>query len=256
MYLGSFYPASKPRAICPVAKMPNSLHGHLPLFNEQNAELSGVSGCLQRRFAFPGALVVTWGCSPERRGAGEGGFCVGSFPSFLLLECSCGGDCRSSHWGPWGQKPCVAGGQGERERKGLVLHHSVVPPQPWVTPSPGCPPSAGTPRVAKLSLDYRLRNRRDQPPASNPVHPRCQLLTLPPRHPQPIPHTAQKHRNQSASPLGLECKPFLWLLINPKEVRTPHGGCQAPALPNPSPTGPNTADTRTLPALSPPRPQD
>lgn len=73
MYLSSFYPASKPRAICPVAKMPNSLHGHLALFNEQNPELSGVSGRLQRRFAFPGALVVTWGCSPERRGAGEGG---------------------------------------------------------------------------------------------------------------------------------------------------------------------------------------
>lgn len=144
----------------------------------------------------------------------------------------------------------------ERE-KALCSTTASCPPSPGCTPSPGCPPSsARTPRVAKLSLDYHLRNRRDQPPAPNPVHPRCQLLTLPPRHPQPIPHTAQKHRNQSASSLGLECKPFLWLLINPKEVRTPHGGCQAPALPNPSPTGPNTADTRTLPALSPPGPQD
>lgn len=101
----------------------------------------------------------------------------------------------------------------EREREGgggLVPHRRAVRRQPRAAPA------AGTPRLAKLSLDYRLRNRRDRPPTRIQCTPPCQLLTLPPLTPTPLLTRLRGMETGSMWPLGLELKPFLWLLTFPK----------------------------------------
>lgn len=171
-HLSSPYPAAKPRAACPVAKGPNSLHGHVLLFNEQSPELNAECGRLQQRFAFPGALVATRGV---RYGLsrGRGGFWEGSFPSFLLLGGGCDGDCRSSHQGPWGQEPRVADGEGERERGGGAWCPTAEP----CTVSPGRPLRPGPLSWQNcLSIIVSETEGTDPPPESSaPLLASCSL---------------------------------------------------------------------------------
>lgn len=106
-----------------------------------------------------------------------------------------------------GQKPCASDGEGNREK-------TLGPVAVLCTINPGCSRSAGTPWVAKFSFDYCLRNSWPNPLALNPVHHLFTSCSLCLSSARPTRHKAQKHVDQSMSPLGLELQTLRQLLID------------------------------------------